>query len=209
MKNLKTYALATLMAGNVAAKAQNTTLDGWLELSAGTPGKNLRLYPELNVGPVKINSLIDINNYFQFSKTDLSTSKAQVNAGPINIKPVITAYQDQFNGLRGMLGVNGSYFIPDKLFGFAELSINPLDAKGDSKFYTYNGLFLPNNKGRLGLFTATPTNSIKDTYVELEATGPSYRGIAPYGRINLQKGQKTTWQAGVSIKPKKVFNRHR
>lgn len=191
------------------ANAQDINIDGWLEASLGKPTANLRLYPKVNFNGLHLESLIDINGSYQFSKTDVSYDGLKTNIGPLEIKPVATLFQDEFNGSRVMVGSNLSYSIPGKAFGFAELSINPRNIKGDSAFYTYNGVILPKNLGRIGLFTSSPTNDFKSTYAELEATGPSYKGIAPYARVNLQKGVKPTWQVGISVTPRKFFKRNK
>jgi len=215
MKKILRNIGAGIMAGAVSllpmksANAQNANIDGWLETSLGKPTSNLRLYPKINYHGLKLESLIDLNGSYQFSKSDISYDGLKTNIGPFEIKPVATLFQDEVNGARIMAGPNLSYSIPGKAFGFAELSINPRNIKGDSAFYTYNGVILPKNLGRIGLFTASPTNDFKSTYAELEATGPGYKGIAPYARVNFVKGKKPTWQVGISITPRKFFKRNK
>ena len=213
MKKKARNLTAGIMAGALSllpvknANAEKINVDGWLEASLGKPTANLRLYPRINLHSFNLESLIDLNGSYQFSKTDFSYDKLKTKMGPFEIKPVATLFQDEFNGARIMAGPNISYSVPGKAFGFAELGINPSNIRNDSAFYTYNGIILPKNIGSIGLFTMSPINDFKSTYAELEVTGPNYKGIAPYARANFLKGHKPTWQLGISITPKKFFNR--
>jgi hypothetical protein len=199
-------ALSAAAASPEKAEAQEVTPSGWLEASYGEPTANLRLYPQLNIGNRVINlqSLIDINDYYRFSKTDLFSSKLEARFGPVSFKPVATLFTDP-DGARIMGGPNLSY-AAGPMFGFAELSLDPEDVKGKSFFYTYNGVILPKNLGSLGLFTIGSITNIKPYYAEIEATGPRItKGLSPYVRLNLQEGENPTWQAGVSLNPREML----
>lgn len=189
----------------IPIKSNAQSIDGWLEASKGIPTNNLRLYPRISIGPVNLQSLIDINGFYQFSKSDVYSPKLEAKIGPVSAKPVATLAQDEFNGIRGMAGLNVSYSVPGA-FGFAEVGINPTNAKGDSKFYTYNGLTLPGSLGSLGFFTASPLNNFKNTYAEVEATGSSIiSGLSPYARGSFSKEQVPGWQLGISVNPKELI----
>ncbi len=212
MKTLKGLltGIAIGLASLLPMKANAQSIDGWLEASKGIPTNNLRLYPKLSAFGVNVKSLIDINGFYQFSKTNASYDGLKTKIDSVEINPVATLFQDEFKGTRGMAGVNVSYSIPEA-FGFAEVGINPTNAKKDSKFYTYNGLILPDSLGSIGLFTASSINDFwkmgfGSTYAEVEATGPRiYNGVSPYVRGSFAKGQAPGWQAGISINPKELI----
>ena len=200
---------AISLASLVPIKANAQNIDGWLEASLGTPTANLRLYPSASYAGINLGSLIDLNGSYQFSKTDLSLEKLTLNKGNVRLKPVLTLFQDQYDGATLRIGPNVSYAVPGKAFGFAELGIDLKDIRKNSQLYTYNSAILPKNMGRVGVFTASPTDDLKSTYAEIEATGPSYKGIAPYGRVNFMKGKKASYQVGVSVKPKDFVRRRK
>lgn len=204
--------LATLATGILASfapiKKAEAQVDasGWLEASFGRPTANLRLYPRLNAGNgiVNLQSLIDINNYYRFSKTDVHSDKVALNFGSFSLRPYATLFTNP-DGARLRAGSNLSYSFPGKAFGFVELDFDA-EGLGESAFYTYTGAILPKSLGTIGFFTSSKLNDLKSTYAELEATGPRItEGVSPYVRVNLQKGEDTTWQVGISLDPRDAF----
>jgi len=200
LKNL--VALITIgLASLVPAKAD---INGWLEASLGTPAENLRLYPSASLKSVKLQSLIDINNYWKFSKTDLLHEKVKANIGGFEFKPIATFYTDPYDK-QLMAGVNASY-ANDRGFGFFELSVNP-SYLNKSQLFSYNSL--GTKIGNLALFTQTANlKDFKSTYAEIEFNSNIKKnGIHPYARMNLQKGVKPTYQIGISITPREVIGK--
>ncbi len=209
MKNILTKLGKNIVAGATSLSlfatplvAQN--LNGWLEASAGqNPTGNLRAYPSLQISEnLILQSLIDMNNYYPFSKTDLKDEIIKTNN--FSIGPVATLHTNP-SGKRMTVGPNISYH-GKKGFGFVELDFNPLDSK-PSEFYTYNSGFIGDGGARIGLFTASSVNDFKSTYAELEATGNDFgnTGVAPYVRANFVGGKYDGFQAGLSSRPKQTF----
>lgn len=190
----------SLLATPVAGQA----LDGWLEASAGqNPTGNLRLYPSLKLSEdLTLQSLIDNNNYYPFSKTDLKDDI--IKAGPVKISLVATLHTNP-SGKRITAGPNISYH-GKKGFGFAELDLDPFNLN-TSEFYTYNSGFIGDGGARIGLFTTSSVNDFKSTYAELEATGNDFgnTGVAPYARANFIGGKYDGFQAGISSRPKQTL----
>lgn len=185
------------------ANAEKIKLDGWLETSLGNPTANLRLYPEVGAYGINLKSLIDINGYYSFTQTDLSHEKLKANVLGLGIKPVLTLFTDKYEK-NIKPGLNISY-AKGSFFGSTQIGANVSNLE-DSTYLTYNGLMLPKNIGRVGVFATGKLKDMGSSYVELEATGPEIsKGFSPYARINLQKGAKPGWQAGVSINPKRIF----
>jgi len=188
-------------------KAKAQVIDGWFEASKGIKqGNNLRIYPRLNIKGVKAESLTDINNFYDLSKNDLSYEKLELKLGKhFILKPVLTYFIDS-NGKRIMGGPNISYNHKKLGYGFFELSLDPSNLK-ESLFITYSGI--PTKIGNFGMFTFTPINDIKSTYTELEYTAKDIKdcGVSPYGRVNLMKGVKPTYQVGLSANPRKIIKK--
>lgn len=206
MKNIKDIfrsktakVLGAIGIGVGTSAGQTPVIDGWLEASAGVnQGNNTRLYPSVQIGKkLNVSSLIDINKDFPFSKTDLKYNVG--NIGNIKISPVLTYLENDFEQ-DIMTGINVSYGGP-RGFGFAEIA----GTEDKSVLYTYNSL--TGKLGNIALFTQSPTNDFSSTYSEIEATGKDIKGsgISPYARVNLMEGVKPTYQAGVSINPKKTI----
>jgi len=186
-------------------KSQAQIMDGWFEASKGIKqGNNLRLYPSLTIKDVNLKSLIDLNNFYSFSKTGLSYNKLKVEVGSsVEIKPTLSLFaipeKTQF-----LIGPNVSYSKGNS-FGFFELGIDP-NIK-ESRLFSYNSLGTP--LGNLALFTQTSLKDIKSTYAEIEFTSKDIKdsGVSLYGRTNLMKGMKPTYQAGVSVNPRKLIKK--
>jgi len=104
-------------------------IDGWVESTAGIEqGPNLRLYPRVNVEGTKLESLIDINDFYAFSKTDISHDKLEVKLGDnFILKPVATfhtnSYEKQITGDVNITASTNNYF------GFFEVDVNPKNLK--------------------------------------------------------------------------------
>jgi len=187
-------------------KVQAQNIDGWFEASKGIKqGNNLRLYPTLNVKGVKLSSLIDINNFFSFSKTDLSYDKLALKLGEhVVLKPVATFHTNPY-GKKVTGDVNLTAFT-DNYFGFFEVDVNPTDLK-NPEFFTYHNL--TTKIGNFGFFAMGSLKDIKSAYTELEFTAKDIKdcGISPYARVNLMKGVKPTYQVGASINPRKLIKK--
>jgi hypothetical protein len=195
-----------LPANKTLAQEKEPVIDGWFEATAGIKqGPNLRLYPTLKVKGVKLNSLTDINNFYSFTKTDLSYDKLALKLGEHAVlKPVATFHANPYN--KKITGDINLTAFTDKYFGFFELDVNPADLK-NPEFITYHNL--ATKVGNFGLFATGPLKDIKSTYVELEFTGKNFKnsGISPYGRVNLMKGTNPTYQAGISVNPRKLVKK--
>ena len=187
-------------------KVQAQNIDGWFEASKGIKqGNNLRLYPTLNVKGVKLSSLIDINNFFSFSKTDLSYDKLALKLGEhVVLKPVATFHTNPY-GKKVTGDVNLTAFT-DNYFGFFEVDVNPTDLK-NPEFFTYHNL--TTKIGNFGFFAMGSLKDIKSACTELEYTMKDIKdcGISPYARINLMNRVKPTYQLGVSFNPRKFISK--
>jgi hypothetical protein len=79
----------------------------------------------------------------------------------------------------------------------------------ESKLYSYN--LWSTQIANFAIFTSTKLKDPLGTYVELETTGKFWgmgeAGIGPYLRMNLVRGEKPTYQAGVSIKPGRLLRK--
>lgn len=187
--------------------AQKLKAGGWLEATAGTPVANLRLYPSVSALGINAKSLIDINGYSPFSKTDVSVSGLETNSGYFAAKPVITALQDKTNGVKMKAGLNGSHSFSKVFNGFAEASIDIQNPMEKSELYTYHSILMDKRHILLGVFTSSPANDFSKTYAEVEMTLPRMiKGFSPYARINLQKGVAPSYQAGISLDPIEFYN---
>ncbi|MEK6823935.1 MAG: hypothetical protein AABY06_02765 [Nanoarchaeota archaeon] len=206
-------AMISILAGSLNGKinAQDSTaikkprtisIDGWLEVTKGIEqGNNLRLYPSLKIKNFKASSLIDINKFYSFSKNDLTYEKAKLKINnELSLKPIGTLHTKP-NETKATLDANLTY-ASDNYFGYVEVDVNPLDTK-QPKFYTYHDF--ATKFGNFGFFATGKIKDLENTYVEIQFTGKSIKksGISPYVRANLQKGVKPTYQAGLSINPRK------
>jgi len=197
--------LATLFP---AKEAQAQKLGGWLEATAGTPAENLRIYPEASLWGINAKSLIDINGYSPFSKTDVSFSGLETNSRHFTAKPVITMLKDKQDGAKMKAGLNLSYPRSKIGRGFIEASIDIENPKSKSSVYTYNGITMFRGNYFFGVFTSSPSNDFSKTYVEVEMTGPKIiKGISLYSRMNVQKGVAPSYQAGISLNPIDLYDR--
>lgn len=207
-KTLRNLILVTGMIGLasiLSVKQAKAEIGGWLEASLGQPTKNLRLYPSISGKSLKLQSLIDNNGYYRFSKTDLFYDKLKASIGPFAFKPVGTLFTDPYDK-QIMGGVNASWG-NNKGFGFFEIAAGA-KTLGSPKLYSYNSVNLPSGLGRVGLFSAGSITDMINTYFEVEATGPRFaRGISPYVRANLQNGVKPGFQGGVSVTPRELIGR--
>jgi len=186
--------------------AQDVNVSGWLEGSLGIEqGSNLRAYPTVQFGEkgLKYNSLVDFNDFYAFGKHDVSHGKLAANVGPVTVKPVAV-----YNQVPGedypSAGVNVSYGLKNG-FGFVE----PNFSKGrDPTIYTYHSKKFF-DKLTLGVFTAIPAKSPKSTYVEVEANSNEIgnSGVNFYLRGNGAKGVPLTGQVGISVNPKKTWQK--
>lgn len=195
--------IALSLLSPVFAEEKPRVIDGWVESTAGVKqGPNLRLYPRVNINGIKLKSLTDLNGFYSFTKTDLSHEKLEKKLGEnLTLKPVFTLHANASEKYAtGDVNLNASY---KNYSGFFEVDVNPLDIK-KSKFCTYHNL--STKIGNFGFFATGKLRDIKSTYTEVEFTGKSIKnsGISPYTRINLVKGDKPTYQEGVSINPRNL-----
>ena len=188
------------------AQAQAPIINGWFEATAGVyQGPNLRLYPTLKVKGLKLNSLIDINNFFSFTKTDLSHDKLGLKLGDhVTLKPVATFHTNPYDK-KITLDANVTAFT-DNYFGFFEVDVNPADLKNPG-FFTYHNI--STKIGNFGFFAMGALKDIKSAYTELGFTAKDIKGcgVSPYVRANLMKGVKPTYQVGVSVNPRKIIKK--
>ena len=194
----------TISVQDTIAKPKTISINGWFEATKGIyQGNNLRIYPELHIKDIKANSLIDLNNFYSFSKTDLSYEKAKVKIGKnLNLKPVLTLHTspDEIEGTINakLTCEKGNYF------GFFEIDVNPLDVK-QPQFFTYHDF--ATKFGNLGIFATGKIKDLRNTYTEIQFTGKQIKksGISPYIRMNAVKGSKPTYQLGISLNPKTFY----
>lgn len=216
-KNLLKLVMIPIIVGSLNGKiqAQDSTsvqkpktisIDGWLQATKGiNKGNNLRLYPQLKIKNFNTFSLIDINNFYNFSKNDLYHEKLKINLGKnLHLKPMLTAHTNP-SETKLTADANLTY-AKGKYFGYFEIDVNPLDVE-QPEFYTYHDI--GTKLGNLGIFATGKIRDIKNTYSEIQFTGKQIKksGISPYIRANVQNGQKPTYQAGLSFKPRDFVNR--
>ena len=210
MKTIRALLLAGLISflpiKNISAQDKEPVIDGWFEATAGIhQGPNLRLYPTLKVKGFKLNSLTDINNFYSFTKTDLSHDKLALKLGEhVVLKPLATFHANPHKA-KVTLDANVTAST-DNYFGFFEVDVNPADIK-NPEFFTYHNL--ATKIGNFGFFALGALKDIKNTYTELEYTAKDIKdcGISPYARVNLQRGVKPTYQLGISANPGKIMNK--
>ena len=202
LMNLVTAGLVGVASILPGKSLEGQTVEGWFEATLGTPSENIRLYPRASLGPVNLQSLIDINDYWQFSKTDLYSQNIEKEMGNFALKPVLTFFQDK-TGKRIMPGINVAYGF-DSFFGFTEFSADDLNTN-KTKYYTYNGI--AGEEGSCAVFLTSSLNHWERPYVEIECTGHGFGAISPYARVNLVKGTEPTYQAGVSVNPGKIIGK--
>lgn len=204
LKHLLTIGAITL-SSILPIKTNAQSIDGWLEATKGIEqGSNLRLYPLVNVQGVQYSALIDVNNFYRFSKNDFSHKDLESQVGPIKLKPMLTFHASP-SRKRATIDVNASYF-KNGSFGFVELD-KDVSNTGDWNLYSYNSLATP--LGNLALFTSSSVRDLKSTYAEVEFNIRQIFGANPYARVNLQEGVKPTYQFGISISPKKLIKKLR
>ena len=207
MKNILTKLGNGIVAGAtslglLAAPVAAQSLDGWLEVSAGQPTPNIRAYPSLKLSEnLTLQSLIDNNGYYPFSKTDLKDEVMKTDNFSIGLVATLNTDSDH---KWASMGPNLSYDHEKLGYGFFELSLD-LSNWRESLFYSYSGI--PTKLGNFGMFTFTPISDIKSTYTEIEATGNSFgeSGISPYMRTNFIGDKFLGYQAGVSVAPRKTI----
>ena len=143
---------------DTSAKPKAISVDGWFEATKGIyQGNNLRLYPQIGIKNFKAISLVDVNNFYSFSKTDLSYEKAKVKIGKsLDLKPVLTLHTKP-GETKGTINskftcVKGNYF------GFFEVDINPLNPK-EPHFFTYHDF--ATKFGNLGIFATGKIKELK------------------------------------------------
>jgi len=165
----------------------------------------MRLYPIVNLNGFKFDSLIDVNNFYRFSKNNFSHERLQLKINDnYTLKPAITFHTNPFEKkVSGDINLSYNW---KRGFGYYEINVTPSNTK-DTEFYTYDSLNM--GIGNLGLFTTGKINDANNTYAEIGFTGRDIKrtGISPYLRINVQKGVKPTYQAGISVNPRNVIKR--
>ncbi len=181
-------------------------INGWFEATKGIEqGNNLRVYPEISLGNLKYNSLIDVNKFYPFGKHDFSHEKIKIQINKnYFLKPLVTLHTNNFEK-KVTAGANLSYNW-QKGFGFYEMAFDFQNPK-NPLFFTYDAL--STKIGNIALFTAGTIKDLDKTYSEVEFTGKEIAnfGVSPYVRGNFQKGVKPTYQIGISVQPKKVIQR--
>lgn len=213
IKKLGIGALTLVLAGSLNAKinAQDSTeiqkpktlsINGWIEGTKGiNQGNNIRLWPQLNFMKFKTISLIDVNNFYSFSKNDLYHEKIKLNLGKnLTLKPQITLHTNSI-GEKLTLDANLSYQ-KGNYFGFFEVCANQNNLE-NPQFYTYHNL--GTKLGSLGFFATGDITDVKNTYAEITFTGKDIKksGISPFARMNIVNKSKPTYQVGVSVNPYK------
>ena len=183
-------------------------IGGFIEATKGLNQRdNLRFYPDLKVKGFNLKSLIDQNDFWKFSKTDLVYDGARMKVNDnITLEPQISFHTNPLEK-RATANLYADYF-KGNFFRKSTFAVDPKNL-GQPDFFTYNGFTLP--IGSVAAFATGKIRDPKNTYVELEFTGNDIKGsgISPYIRANLQKGVKATGQVGLSLNPIKMWQRIR
>ncbi len=159
------------------------SLKGKLEATKGIrQPNNLRLYPELDLGAIKIESITDLNNSYVESKTDVYFS--DLAKDEFNLQPVFTHHYDRNKG-NFVCNVRASKNWGDYT-GFFEIGHNFSSVTPQSawNFFLENNLKTP--IGNFGGRLYGNLNFLEDSNLELEWTGNEMgnSGFHPYMRIN-------------------------